>query len=101
MTWSMLSIRRHPNEPDRHWRRRYLSRPGDGDYRSVDPSSPLVGITLAEVAFRQTYGVTVLPIRRNGQTLANLGGDTVLEAGDQVIVLGSPTQLAGLSAPFA
>ena len=67
----------------------------------VDLTSPLVGVSLAEVAFRQTYGVTVLAIRRDGQTLANLAGNTILKAGDQVIILGSPAQLAGLSEPFA
>jgi len=67
----------------------------------VDPASPLVDLSLAEIAFRQTYGVTILAIRRDGQTLANLGGHTVLAAGDQVIILGSPAQLAGLSEPFA
>jgi CPA2 family monovalent cation:H+ antiporter-2 len=52
------------------------------------PGSPLVGHTIASCGLRSTHGVTVLAITRGGRALANPTGDTSLEAGDVVFVIG-------------
>jgi twitching motility protein PilT len=60
----------------------------------VGEESYLVGRTLQEVALRAEYGVTLLAVRRNGEPLPNPGADFRLEANDQLIVFGSPRQVA-------
>lgn len=52
------------------------------------PGSPLVGHTIASCGLRQNHGVTVLAITRGGRSLANPTGDTSLEAGDVLFVIG-------------
>jgi len=59
----------------------------------VHERSPLVGKTLAQIELRKKYGVTLLAIRRNSQTLPNPGGDTQLCAHDLLIVLGPPDKI--------
>lgn len=53
--------------------------------------SPLVGRTIAESRLRADHGVTVLAVNRDGEYLANPRGETVLEAGDVLFVIG-PTE---------
>jgi CPA2 family monovalent cation:H+ antiporter-2 len=67
----------------------------------VGEHSPLLGKTLAEMALRREYGVTLLAIRRGTQVLANPGGDTYVEAHDILVILGVPERLAGLVGLFA
>jgi len=60
----------------------------------VDPGSCLVGKTLADARLRQEAGVSVIGIKRsNGDMAPNPSADTVISAGDVLIVLGSPEQL--------
>jgi CPA2 family monovalent cation:H+ antiporter-2 len=64
----------------------------------VGEESYLVGRTLKEAALRAEYGVTLLAVRRSGEPLPNPGADFRLEFGDQLIVFGSPRQVADAAA---
>jgi CPA2 family monovalent cation:H+ antiporter-2 len=64
----------------------------------VGEESYLVGRTLQEAALRAEYGVTLLAVRRSGEPLPNPGATFRLEAGDQLIVFGSPRQVADAAA---
>lgn len=55
----------------------------------IAESSPAAGKTLAELELRKKYGVTLLAIRRDSQTLANPRAETSIIAGDVLIFLGS------------
>ena len=70
----------------------------DVDIRTfrVEAGSPLVGKSLAEIALRREYGVTLLAIRRDTRVLSTPGGDTELLAQDILVVLGAPEKLTGL-----
>ncbi|NTW38156.1 MAG: potassium:proton antiporter, partial [Syntrophobacteraceae bacterium] len=55
---------------------------------------------LGQVGLRRTYGVTLLSIRRNSETLSNPGADTVLQAGDISILVGEADRLAQIQPLF-
>lgn len=63
----------------------------------IKESSPLVGKTLAEVGFRNKYGVTVLAIQRGRETITNPTGDTALFAQDIVILIGTKDSITSAS----
>jgi len=63
----------------------------------IDESSLFVGKSMAEIALRNQYGVTVLAIRRNAEILFNPDGDTILEANDILILVGLTEQLTDIS----
>lgn len=63
----------------------------------IGETSPLTGKTLAEVGFRNKYGVTVLAIQRGRQTITNPSGDTRLSAQDIVILIGTKDSIASVS----
>jgi monovalent cation:H+ antiporter-2, CPA2 family len=60
----------------------------------VNEGAPAAGKTLAELRLREQLGVTVLVVQRDGETLTNPWGGTLLLAGDVVITLGKATQFA-------
>jgi CPA2 family monovalent cation:H+ antiporter-2 len=64
----------------------------------VGEESYLVGRTLEEVALRAEYGVTLLAVRRSGEALPNPGAGFRLQAKDQLIIFGSPRQVADAAA---
>ena len=64
----------------------------------VDPSFSAVGQTLAALNWRKRFGITVLAIRRAGEVLTALTGETVLEPGDELYLLGRPDQIAQITA---
>lgn len=53
------------------------------------PKSPLLGRTLAGVRFRQRFGIQVLAIYRQGQTLRQKLSDIPLRVGDVLLLQGS------------
>jgi CPA2 family monovalent cation:H+ antiporter-2 len=55
--------------------------------------SSLVGKTLADSDLRKNFSVTVLAVRRNKSVLANPSAETVLHAGDILIVLGKSEEI--------
>lgn len=56
--------------------------------------SDLHGRTLAEIALSRTHGLQVAGVNRAGQRILNPGGEEKLFSGDEVLVLGSPDQIA-------
>ncbi len=65
----------------------------------VDPRSPLVGSTLAQAKIPQHMGLVVIALRKGDTAegfVFNPEGRTVLEAGDEMIVLGSAEQVVAL-----
>lgn len=69
------------------------------DYLSellVPEDSDLVGRTIADAELRQTYGIQVLEILRLDQRRLMVRPDTVLQAGDVLIVAASAEQLVAI-----
>jgi K+/H+ antiporter YhaU regulatory subunit KhtT len=66
----------------------------------IAPQAPAVGKTLAELHLREQFGVTVLVIQRQGETLTNPWGGTALQEEDLVITLGKATQFAAAAPLF-
>lgn len=64
----------------------------------VEDNSCVVGKTLAEINMRGKFGGSLLLIQRGEQTIVNPGRDDLLEAGDQVVVFGSPAVVNDISA---
>jgi di/tricarboxylate transporter len=52
----------------------------------IQPGSPLAGATLCTSGLREQHHLNVLAIRRGGRTLASLAPDTLLQAGDLVLL---------------
>lgn len=79
--------------------REYVHLPPDFSVRLVAVPPGLVGRTLAETRLPQTLGARVLEIRRRGaageETVIPVG-DTVFEAGDQVILVGPTATVVAL-----
>ncbi|HEY3330596.1 MAG TPA: cation:proton antiporter [Capsulimonadaceae bacterium] len=66
---------------------------------TLNPSSPLNARTVAEIDLGEIYGVTLLAVRRPGVQLhANPRGDYRLEAGDELIVIGTVEQIEAIEA---
>ncbi|HKJ03078.1 MAG TPA: cation:proton antiporter [Longimicrobiales bacterium] len=66
----------------------------------VDDDSLMAGRRLDETDLRRLFGITVVAIRRGEEVLANPGGDTVVDAGDALIVLGLSDEVNAASAAF-
>lgn len=66
----------------------------------VEANSLAQGKTLAELALRPQYGVTLLAIRRGSETHVNPAGTTVLCAGDVLLILGPVNDLTALEKVF-
>ena len=65
---------------------------------TLPAGSELEGRSLAELALSRTYGLQVAGINRSGVRILNPRGDEKLFAGDDVLVLGSPDQIAAFKA---
>ena len=59
----------------------------------IDPDSPAVGRTLAEVAVRPRTGASIIAHTRNGVTESNPSQKVRLELGDVVVLLGTRDQI--------
>ncbi|MBM3962564.1 MAG: hypothetical protein FJ306_11775, partial [Planctomycetes bacterium] len=57
--------------------------------------------SLAEVGIRRRTGCSVVAVRREGQNLGAITPETMLAAGDAVVVIGPKTRLADAAAMFA
>jgi CPA2 family monovalent cation:H+ antiporter-2 len=58
----------------------------------VQPTSPLHGLTLAEIQVRQRTGATIMAIERNKLLHRYPMGDTILKSGDRLLVVGDDTE---------
>jgi len=57
---------------------------------AVTPASELIGRTLAEVGLNRTFGVVAIALQRRGAHLRHRIVDIPLQAGDVILVQGSP-----------
>lgn len=65
----------------------------------VEPTSVLVGRMLSETVIRSELDIVVVSIRHNdGRMIFNPSGDTVIEAGDMLVAIGSAEALMKLTA---
>ncbi len=71
-----------------------IARQLDFTWVAVPHASPLDGQTLASLRLRATTGVSVVGIIRDGKLIANPDGESRLERGDLVAVLGTRAQIA-------
>ncbi len=60
----------------------------------VAEDSPIAGHSLSEMAFRATYGVTVVAIKRSDKLIDHPGPQTSVYKNDIVYVLGKQDQIA-------
>jgi TrkA domain protein len=59
------------------------------EWYDVDPEAELVGQSLAEARVRERTGASVIAIHRGDRVVPSPDPDTVIEAGDTLVVLGS------------
>ncbi len=71
-----------------------IARQLDFTWVGVPPDSPFDGKTLAELRIRATVGASVVGIIRTGSLVANPHGESHLERGDLVAVLGTREQIS-------
>lgn len=62
----------------------------------VSPRSSLIGQTIKEIRFRETFGLNALAIHQSGKTYYKQLADRPLQAGDAVLVHGTWEQLHAL-----
>lgn len=68
---------------------------------AVSPDSAVAGKSLLDLNVRRAYGISILAIRRAGAIMANPDGDCILEPGDEVIIIGTPAQIARFAEDLA
>lgn len=59
----------------------------------LTPQSPVVGKGLGELDFRGASGATIIAVMRDGETKVSPGANYRLEAGDTVVLLGTPEKI--------
>ncbi len=62
------------------------------------PPSSMCGMSLGESAVRTRYGVTVVGVKRSGHEFTHATADTIVEAGDLIIVSGTARNVEQFSA---
>lgn len=89
---------RSPNLPSSSLQDLKSSLPGmDISAFKVLSQSPIVGNTLAELDLRQKYKITLLAIQKGDQLLPNPDSNIRFEAGDVIIILGSPDNISDMA----
>ncbi|MFW6263906.1 MAG: cation:proton antiporter regulatory subunit, partial [Cyanobacteriota bacterium] len=83
-----LSIRPDAEEPLFRRDLIEMSSQSNSEWVTLEKTSPLVGMTLAKADIRNLTGVTVMTIQRGDEMIYYPKGKTVLEAGDQLFVVG-------------
>lgn len=64
----------------------------EGQWYTLKPESPLIDCTLAQTDIRRRTGVTIMAVRRGQRLFRYPHAQTVLEAGDRLLVVGSPQE---------
>lgn len=64
---------------------------------SVPPVSKHAGRSLSELGLRTHWGIQVVGIQRDGETLVSPGRSETLQPGDQLLVLGTPERVNELA----
>jgi voltage-gated potassium channel len=62
----------------------------------VRPASPMVGKSLEAARGVEAAGAIVLAVKRDSRLIPNPPGDLVVRAGDQLVVMGSPSDLRAI-----
>jgi CPA2 family monovalent cation:H+ antiporter-2 len=75
-----------------------LLREADLQTVSIAPDSPAVGKLIRELELRTRTGASIVAIERGGANIINPGPDEELQAGDQVLLLGTRDQLSAARA---
>jgi hypothetical protein len=79
--------------------RQYVELPPDFSLRTVPAPAEIVGRSLADLRLPQTLGARVIEIRRQGRQGEERvipSADTVLEAGDMLVVIGPTGKMESL-----
>lgn len=63
------------------------------NWYTLDPASPVAGLSLREAEIRAKTGASVVALTSNGQTNPNPAPDTILAPNTRVALLGTPHQL--------
>ena len=67
------------------------------EWYKVEPNAPAVNKTIGEIDIRNNFGVTVIAIKKkNTKNSHNPGPETVIEAGDTMVISGERNQLKEL-----
>jgi CPA2 family monovalent cation:H+ antiporter-2 len=66
---------------------------GTTDIFRIERGSPVAGQSLRDLDLRRQTGATVLAVVRDEEPDPNPGGDTVLEAGDDLVLVGSHAEI--------
>jgi CPA2 family monovalent cation:H+ antiporter-2 len=77
-----------------------LLREADLETVSIAADSPAVGRLIRELELRTRTGASIVGIERGGANIINPGPDEELQAGDQVLLLGTRDQLNAARATF-
>ena len=67
---------------------------------TVNANSPWLNQKLLDLAFRKNYDATILSIKRGNHVIQNPDGKEIIEAGDELILLGTPDVLHQLNAKY-
>lgn len=74
----------------------------DNDLQMIEvilmPTSPLIGLTLAQYQFRERYGLQVLAIHRHGETIQRKISQMPLRVGDVLLIQSERANLTNLAA---
>jgi CPA2 family monovalent cation:H+ antiporter-2 len=57
----------------------------------------LTGLSLAESALRQRFGINLMALQRGEEILTDIGPQTVVEVDDLLYVLGKPDAISSLN----
>jgi TrkA domain protein len=62
------------------------------EWARVPDTSPAIGKTLADCAFRARTGITIIAILREAETISGAQPDDVIQAGDTLVTVGKAGQ---------
>lgn len=77
-----------PWEPWQQWEELRLRSGFEAENYRLTETSPAIGKTLVALELRARTGASIIAVVRDGETIVNPPADTVLEAGDEITLLG-------------
>ncbi len=67
----------------------------------IDKTSPFTEKSIAEIGLRKSYGVTIIAIRRLGETISNPDAEVRLSENDHVVIIGKNEHICETAKLFA
>lgn len=64
----------------------------------IGPRAPAIGQTLKQLQFRAKFGLTVIALWREGRSYRTNVGDYILEPGDALLLIGTPSRIRTVAA---